>query len=173
MDLFYKNGFHATGIDRVIAEAGIAKMTLYNHFESKESLITECLRYKSDRVITWIELELAERPETSKYKLFALFDIYESWFRQKGFKGCIFTRAAGEYPDQDHPVHKAAAAHTARIFELVSRLTREAGAANSAGLAEQYVLLLEGATSVAFSTGATIAARRARRAAYRLLGLSH
>jgi hypothetical protein len=101
--------------------------------------------------------------------LLAIFDLFEAWFNQPGFHGCLFAKAAAEYPAHDHPVHRAAASHKRRFFELLEEIATDAGARQPAMLAEQLLLLLEGATALAQQTGALIAARRARRAAEQLI----
>lgn len=174
--LFYQRGFHAVGISDIIAEAGVARMTLYNNAASKEVLIAAVIEGASDRVMAWIE-----RGTTSGgglpvsaglppgQQLLALFDLFESWFAEPQFQGCLFAKAAAEFPAQDHPVHRAAARHKRRLFEFLEDITTDAGAAQPAMLAEHILLLLEGATALAQQTGALIAARRARRAAEQLL----
>ena len=169
--LFESRGFHATGIDMVLSEAGIAKMTLYNHFASKDDLIAAALRHKSLKVLNWLEDELTARTSDPKGRVLALFDAYQDWFEQDDFSGCMFQKAAGEFPAKDHPAHKEAANHKRRLYERLTHLTEGAGATDPAQLAEQLLLLLEGATAIATSTGATIAGRRAKRAAEILLAV--
>ncbi len=161
--LFYYRGFHATGIDAVIREAGIAKMTLYNNFKSKDELIETCLRQKSERVMDWMKNGAKTAAGTGRNKLLSMFDLHEIWFGSDDFRGCIFAKAAGEYPDRSHPNNMAAAAHFRSLFEFLARLATEARVEDTTTLAEQMVLLLEGATTLAGTTGATIAARRAKR----------
>ena len=168
-ELFYQNGFHATGIDTLLDKAGIAKMTLYNHFPSKEDLISKGLTVKSKKVLAWLHQGLEDHAVSERDKLFTIFDIYEHWFKSDGFYGCMFAKAAAEFPDPDHPVHKAASKHLAKLFEMLLGITTNAKVNNPTSLAEQMVLLLEGASSVAFSTGATISARRAKRTVIQLI----
>lgn len=168
-ELFYKNGFHATGIDTLLEEAGIAKMTLYNHFTSKEDLISKALDEKSKRVIAWLVKGLDDHAVSERDKLFTVFDIYEQWFKSDDFYGCMFAKAAAEFPETNHPVHKTASKHLTRLFEMLLSIATKAKVSNPNTLAEQIVLLLEGASSVAFSTGATISARRAKRTVVQLI----
>ena len=167
--LFYHNGFHAIGIDTLLAEAGTAKMTLYNHFSSKEDLICKALAVKSTKVLAWLNQGLENHAVSERDKLFTIFDIYEQWFKSEGFFGCMFAKAAAEYPDPNHPIHKEASKHLARLFDMLLDITTKAKVNNPNALAEQIVLLLEGASSVAFSTGATISARRAKRTVIHLI----
>lgn len=167
--LFYENGFHATGIDTVLLEAGVAKMTLYNHFSSKEELITAGINVKSKKVLSWLQKGLEAHAVSERDKLLTIFDLYEQWFQSASFKGCMFAKAAGEFPEHKHPVHMAASAHLAKLFDGLSNIARKAHINNANALAEQIVLLLEGATSIAHTTGATISARRAKRTVIQLI----
>lgn len=167
--LFYRHGFHATGIDTILMEAGIAKMTLYNHFTSKEDLIAQGLDVKSKNIMAWLSKGLEAHAVSERDKLFTIFDIYEQWFKSENFFGCMFAKAAGEFPNPDHPVHKVTSNHLAKLFDGLSNIATKAQINNPSGLAEQIVLLLEGSTSVAFTTGATISARRAKRTVIQLL----
>lgn len=176
--LFYQRGFHAVGISEIIAEAGVARMTLYNNVSSKEALIEAVVQEASDDVMAWLERgassatgAVASSGLPPGQRLLALFDLYEAWFSQPEFQGCLFAKAAAEFPDPDHPVHRAAARHKRRLFEFLEDITTDAGAAQPAMLAEHMLLLLEGATALAQQTGALIAARRARRAAEQLIAV--
>jgi AcrR family transcriptional regulator len=161
--LFYARGFHATGIDTIIAKAGIAKMTLYNNFASKDALIEACLHQKSLRVMDWMKEGADAAAGTGRNRLLSMFDLHEAWFASKAFRGCIFAKAAGEFPDRTHASNVAAAVHFRSLFDFLARLAAEARVEDATTLAEQMVLLLEGATTLAGTTGATIAARRAKR----------
>ncbi len=163
--LFEEKGFHATGIDPILELAGVAKMTLYRNFVSKDELITAVLRLKSRKVLHWLEGEIARRArDGSLSKIEALFDAYGDWFEKDDFKGCLFMKAALEFPDPKHPAHKAAATHTRKLFSFIETLTP--GAHN----AEHVLLLLNGALSVAAMTGAGQAsAKRALQAAKKLI----
>lgn len=170
--LFYQRGFHAVGISEIIADAGVARMTLYNNAASKEILIEAVIEGASIDVMAWLErgaASIAGPTLPPGQRLLALFDLFEAWFREPEFQGCIFAKAAAEFPAHDHPVHRAAARHKRRLFEFLEDITTDAGARQPAMLAEHMLLLLEGATALAQQTGALIAARRARRAAEQLL----
>jgi len=164
--LFEEKGFHATGIDPILELAGVAKMTLYRNFTSKDELITAVLRLKSQKVLHWLDGEVARRSrEGSLSKIEALFDAYGDWFEKDDFKGCLFMKAALEFPDPKHPAHKAAATHTRKLFSFIETITPNAAPYN----AEHLLLLLNGALSVAALTGAGRApAVRAKQTAQRL-----
>lgn len=166
--LFYQDGFHAVGIDRILAEAGVAKMTLYHHFGSKDALIGEALRrraaafekaFKRD-----VMAELAPRR-----RLLALFDALDRWFKSAEFQGCMFVAAAAEFHAPDHPARAAALEHKRAMQAFVLRLAKDAEAKDPAALAGQLALLIEGAIALAHVAGDKDAALRARAAAETLL----
>ena len=167
--LFYRHGFHATGIDRVLAEAGIAKMTLYKHFGSKDALILACLAERDRLFRAWFESEIDRRGKTGRDRLLAIFDILEAWFKSRDFHGCLFINAAAEHAPADDPVHVAAGAHKREIRRILEDVASEAGAGDPALLAGQLHLLMEGATVLAQVAGAFAAAGQARQAATALI----
>lgn len=165
--LFLENGFHATGIDYILAEAGVAKSSLYTHFASKDELITAVLRLKSRKVLAWLQAEVERRSsrKDGADKITALFGAYGDWLEMEDFHGCLFTKAALEFPDPAHPAHKAAASHTRKLLAFLQKITPGPRPAS----AEQVLLLLNGALMVATLTGAGRApADRAGEAARRL-----
>jgi len=170
--LFQEGGFHATGINKILATAGVAKQTLYNNFASKDELAEAVLRLKSRKVMGWLEHELKRRRnQEGAAPLEALFGALGAWFEEEDFTGCLFTRAALEYPDPGHPVHKVAAAHTRKLFSLLEDVAEGLGDSTLPCPAEHLLLLIEGATAVAAKTGAGKAsAERALQAANKLLG---
>ena len=80
VELFRRRGYHATGIDRIIAEAGVAKMTLYKHFRSKDDLIVAALRRWDEDSRRWLIRAIEERADEPYERLLALFDVLDEWF---------------------------------------------------------------------------------------------
>ena len=109
--LFMRDGFHATGIDRILEQAGVAKMTLYNHFKSKEELILAALRLRDERFLEWFTAAVETRAENPRGRLLALFGALDEWINEPDFAGCAFIHAAAEYGRPGHPIHAAAPAH--------------------------------------------------------------
>ena len=169
LDLFYRNGFHATGIDRILAEAGVAKMTLYKHFRSKDELILAALRRRDEGWRNWFVREVERRAGPPRDRLLALYDALGVWFIDKRFSGCMFSNAAAEFGDREDPIRGAAAEHKRLLENYVRRLAAKAGARDPERLARQLMLLLEGAIVVAYVTGESGAAQAAREAAVTLL----
>lgn len=167
--LFYRHGFHATGIDKLLAEAGIAKMTLYKHFGSKDALILACLAERDRLFRAWFESEIDRRGKTGRDRLLAVFDILEAWFKSRDFHGCLFINAAAEHASSEDPVHRAAGEHKREVRRILERVAREAGAEDAGVLAGQIHMLMEGATVLAQVAGDFRAAGEGRRAAGALI----
>ena len=164
LDLFNRNGFHATGIDRILAESGVAKMTLYNHFGSKDALIKAALARRDERWRAWLRDAIARRADTPRGRLLAVFEALEEWFARPDFHGCMFIRAAGEYATLDDPIHAGAAEHQRLVLAELRDLAAAAGARHPARLAREIMLLALGAmvaTQVNGPVGAGSAAKKA------------
>jgi len=143
--LFYQDGYHAVGIDRILAEAGLAKMTLYHHFSSKEQLIVAALEKRAVAIGGAIAAALAAAGPSPRKRLQAIFDWHQDWFREKDFNGCAFIRAAGEYPEPDSPVHQVVARTKEQARARIEALLREMKVSDASRLADQIHLLLQGA----------------------------
>jgi len=145
LDVFYREGFHATGMDRLVAETGISKTSMYKHFRTKEDLILAALRLRDEQFRNWLIRRMEERGDTPRAQLLALFDALGEWFAQPNFQGCMFIKASGEYQHPDHPIHAQAADHKRLLFAHLRSLAAKAGAAKPDALARQLLLLKEGA----------------------------
>lgn len=169
MKLFHRRGFHATGIDRILEEAGVAKMTLYNHFRSKEDLILAALARRDDLFFKGFTSFVEDRAPDPKGRLLAVFDALAEWFRRDDFCGCMFISAACEYPRPEDPIHQASIAHKHRMREYVRSLAEEAASDDPDALADQLSLLIDGAIIAAHIAYDKDAARHARNAADAIL----
>ena len=143
--LFARHGYRATGIDTILAEAGVAKMTLYHHFKSKDELIVAALRRRDDEWREWFMGRVSKRATTPRGRLLAVFDVLEEWFRARDYHGCSFGQAATEFRDPKHAVHKMASEHKQQLLAYFRELAAAAGAKDSELLAQQIGLLVEGA----------------------------
>src|SRR5262245_52040153 len=101
--LFYQEGFRAVGIDRIIAEAGVAKMSLYKHFPSKDDLILAVLQYREEGVLQFFRAAMERHGKKPKKPLRAFFAALKDLFESPGFRGCCFQNAAVELADPTHP----------------------------------------------------------------------
>jgi AcrR family transcriptional regulator len=167
--LFYRNGYHATGIDRILAEAGVAKMTLYKHFRSKEELILAVLNKRNDQFRESFSRFLRAKKRAPDRQLLAVFDWLITWVSSKEFRGCFLQKAMAEYQDLHDPIHQAALAHKTAFHAEIGQLVAEAGMANPKVLAQQLALLVEGAIVSSHATGSPMPAVQAREAAWSLI----
>lgn len=167
--LFTEGGYHAVGIDTVLARAGVAKMTLYNHFASKEDLIVAVLARKAEQSAQGIEKVLAEAGDDPQAKVLALFDWLEAWFRSPDFRGCIYVKAAGEYPKKKDKPHQAAQAFKQARQDLFIELSRRMKAKDPETLGRQLAVLMEGSIVLAFIQARPEVARDAKAAAETLI----
>ena len=169
LGLFNRDGFHATGIDKILSEAGVAKMTLYKHFKSKDELILAVLRRRDEEFRNWFMRAVESRSKTPRERLLAVFDALAEWFEGRDFSGCMFINASAEFAPLDDPIHGAAAEHKRLLHAYIRDQAQAAGAGDAAGLAMELMLLMEGAIVMAYVAGEAGAARRAKAAAQKLL----
>ena len=143
-ELFYRDGFVGVGIDTIIAKAGVAKMSLYRHFRSKDDLIVAYLERSDQRFSAWFDQALGEGDPAEQ-----LGNLFHSLGRfatsPACFGGCMFQHAAADFPDQDHRAHRIALEHKRAVLERLRQLAHQAGARNPERLAAQLLLLMDGA----------------------------
>jgi AcrR family transcriptional regulator len=160
--LFSRHGIRAVGIDTVVALAGVAKMTLYRHYPSKEDLALAFLRRREELwTRSWLQRQAKRRGRTPGGQLLAIFDVFDKWFRRADFEGCAFAKVLLEHDAPGHPVREAAAAHLGTIRAFVKQLAAQAGVRDNDGFARQWQMLMMGSI-VAACAGDRDAARRAR-----------
>jgi AcrR family transcriptional regulator len=159
--LFADEGIHATSVDRVIAEADVAPMTVYRHFAGKDELVTATLARWSEDWLTWLRAESAAGAadgdaenggtvDAAGRRLEGLWDAMEKWFAGEGFRGSYVDNVATELRAKPgHPAQPTIAAHRAALRELLREIAAAAGVASPAGAALQLQMLLDGATAVA------------------------
>jgi AcrR family transcriptional regulator len=169
LQAFYANGFHATGMDRLVQVTGISKTSMYKHFRSKEELILAVLRLRDAQFRDWLFRRMAELGKTPREQLLAVFDAMAEWCGDPGFRGCLFVKAACEFQEASDPIHIQAAAHKVLLFDRFRELAASAGAAEPELLARQLLILKEGAIVAAQVEGCREAAALAKTAAATLL----
>ena len=168
-DLFYAEGIHAVGVDRVTAAAGVAKATLYQQFRSKDELVAACLQRRAEHWRASVADPVLALPGSAARRVGAVFERLGKAFAAPGYRGCPFINAAAEYPGPDGPVAAAIAAHRAQVRGLFAELLAGVPAARRAALTDQLVLLYDGTMVGAQLDQGPRAARRARAAARQLL----
>lgn len=145
-DLFYQRGFHAVGLDAILAAVGVTKTTFYNHFESKDDLVVEVLRWHDCWWKDTFRLALRKAGgDTPRGQLEAVFPALESVLSLDDFNGCFFVNVAVQFPLPHDPAHRAAAEHKRAMADIIREIAGYAGAADPAALAEELSLLMEGA----------------------------
>ncbi len=167
--LFARQGYRAVGIDTVLAQAGVAKMTLYKHFRSKEELIAAVLERRGDSIAAALAERIAAAPAEPRERLLAVFDWLAEAVRSPQFHGCLFIKAASEYPAAEDRPRQAALAFKEGCRRLLEGLCRDVSSDDPEGLARQLQLLLEGTLVMAFLQRNPQAAGDARQAAEALL----
>ncbi len=143
--LFYDEGIHTVGIDRVIEKAGVAKASLYSAFGSKEGLVRAYLGERAEVHKGRIEEAIA-RHDSPRDRILAVFELLGRVVEESGFRGCAFLRASAEGPP-DKSVKRACDEYRAWRRALFVELARSAGARNPERLAQQLVLLYDGAAA--------------------------
>ena len=165
LGLFSRDGFHATGIDKILSVSGVAKMTLYNHFKSKDELILAALRRRDETFRNWFMRAVEASADTPHGRLLATFDVLEQWIRQEGFCGCIFINATAEFGERGEAIRGSCAEHKRLVLDYIKELATAVGAQDPDELAFEISLLAEGAIVIAQVMGIKDSATRAKRAA--------
>jgi AcrR family transcriptional regulator len=161
-ELFYAEGVHTVGIDRVIEKAGVAKASLYNTFGSKDELVRAYLQGRHARMTARITRHVEGR-QGARARLLAVFEAQAELFAEPGFRGCAFAMATAEA--HSAVVDQAAGDYRAWVRSLLTGLAREAGAADPGLLGLQLHMLYDGASQSARMDHAPAAAAAAAAAA--------
>ena len=121
-NLFYEQGYNATGIKQIIDEAGIAKGTFYSHFKSKEDLGVAWLQQRHLLWNSWRDAYLAEHANTPYEKILALFDYIKKWMDESNCRGCAFLNTMAEVPDFNSPMREEVRIHKRDLLNFVRSL---------------------------------------------------
>lgn len=146
-DLFYRDGIRATGVDRLIAESGVAKLTFYRHFASKDALVREFLDFRHRRWMAWFIDALGRRGAASASeghaRLLLLADVLQEWTEQPDFRGCAFINSVVEIAQALPEAVDIARAHKAEMTQVIAELLPD-GATREL-LADAAALVFDGA----------------------------
>jgi AcrR family transcriptional regulator len=168
-ELFGRRGIRAVGTDEVIAQAGVAKATLYRHFATKNDLVLAVLERREQ---LWthglIEAQSGLLGNTPEEQLLAIFDVMHDWFQSRdGYEGCSFINVLLEF-GADHPAGRACVAHIDNVRDIVRQRALAAGLTDVEDFASSWHILMKGAIILA-AVGDLEAAHRAQKMARRLI----
>jgi AcrR family transcriptional regulator len=144
-ELFYREGIRAVGIDTIIARSGVAKMSLYRNFASKDDLVVAFLEYRDGIYWQWWDQVMAAHPEDASRQIGDLFASLARRVSGANYRGCPFINTSTEFPDPDHPARAVCRANKRELRRRLLDLARRAGARDAGGLADQLLLLMDGA----------------------------
>jgi AcrR family transcriptional regulator len=161
-ELFSARGVRGVGIDAIIERSGVARMTLYRHFGSKDDLVLAFLERREEQwTRRWLQAEVERRAAAPADRLLAVFDVFDEWFRRDDFEGCAFINVMLETADAADATYRATVSYLAGIRHFLEGLARQAGIANADNFARQWHILMKGSI-VAAGEGDADAARRAQ-----------
>ena len=144
-DLFSRRGVRGVGIDAVIAESGVSRMTLYRHFRTKEDLVLAYLEQREEQwTRDWLQADVCSRTEDPAERLLAIFDVFDGWFHTPTFEGCAFINVMLETADDGDTIHEACNVYLANIRGFLQELARGAGIADPEGFSRKWHILMKG-----------------------------
>ena len=164
-DLFYREGIRAVGVDTIIARSGVAKMSLYRNFPSKDDLVVAFLEDRNRLYWEWWDRVTARHPDRPWDQLKALFAAIAKRTTSPDFRGCPFVNTAVEFPDAAHPGRGVAEANKREVRVRLRALAEAAGARDPELLADQLLLVMDGAYASSQTLGSEGAGRAAAEAA--------
>jgi AcrR family transcriptional regulator len=167
-DLFSRSAYAGVSVDNVAERAGCTKVTVYQHFESKDQLVIRCLRLRLDRREAQLD-HFLERVRPGADPLMAVFDWLEQWLDPAEFRGCAFVKAVNELSTVLPEVREVAADAKERVVERFTALARRSGRLRPRELGQELALIFEGAQSLALIQASTQPAEVARRIAATIL----
>lgn len=153
LKLFYAEGVRAVGIDRIIAESDVAKMSFYRHFPSKTDLVCAFLEERHDRWMTWFRARFEQLSERKASKLPVVADVLQEWFASKDFCGCAFINILAETTQADTRQRAIAQSHKEDLRSVLEEIARSDGIARPQATARRALMIVEGAIVRAEMTG--------------------
>lgn len=167
--LFYKEGLRAVGVDRIVSEAQVAKMTLYKHFPSKDELILAVLVKRDHEFLKSIKSQVKARLGGGFSPIEAFFEVLKDWFQSPGFRGCSFINAAVELANAEHPAARFSEVHKSRFRQYLGELVQDSAGPRALAVVPAISLLVEGAIVTATMSRNAEAADTAKKGCLELL----
>jgi AcrR family transcriptional regulator len=155
-DLFYSQSIRAVGVETIVKQAGVAKISLYRNFASKDDLIVAYLDNRNTDYWRNVDRIVAKHEDDPRAQLRALIDYVADRATTPGYRGCPFINYAAEFPDADHPGHRLVDTNKREMLRRLVGLADAIGAPRSAQLADALFLLIEGA----YATSQTLGGRK-------------
>jgi len=171
-ELFYREGIRAVGIDTIIEQSGVAKMSLYRSFPSKDDLVAAYLERRGARYWKWWDEVTARHPDDPRRQLEDLFAAIAERVQHPKYRGCAFLNAATEFPEAGSRARTAALAHKEEMRKRLLKLCRAVGARQPRVLADQLLMVIDGTHTTAGVLGRHDAAKATGRAARTLIDAS-
>jgi AcrR family transcriptional regulator len=144
-DLFYRDSIRAVGVETIVKQAGVAKISLYRSFASKDELIVAYLESRDAEYWRNVDRVMAAKQDRPRAQLRALVDYVAGRATMKGYRGCPFINYASEFADRSHPGHRIVDKNKQEMRRRLGSLTKAIGAARPTQLADVLFLLIEGA----------------------------
>ena len=166
--LIYQNGIHATGMDLLVKTSGVARKSIYRHFDNKDDVAAAALNARDVRWLAWFRQE-CDKADSPEARILGMFAALKGWFESEGYRGCAFINTAGEVGDPDDPIRAIARRHKQKLLDYTLELTGQLDVAQPAALARQLLVLMEGAITVSRVMGDYSAADDAKDVAQLLL----
>ncbi|WZO98329.1 TetR/AcrR family transcriptional regulator [Isosphaeraceae bacterium EP7] len=170
LDLFGREGIRAVGIDTIIARSGVAKMSLYRSFRSKDHLVVAYLEERNRRFFDWWERSIGDESDEPAARLRGLVAATVEKVRGPGYRGCPFLNTSAEFPDAAHPARAVIAAHKREVRSRLDDLCRRVGGPGAEALAVQLIVLMDGIYGYPGSVAAPEDAAAVNEAAAALIG---
>ncbi|MBF6057870.1 MULTISPECIES: TetR/AcrR family transcriptional regulator [Thiomicrorhabdus] len=164
-ELFCRDGIHATGIKKVLDESGVARRTLYKHFNSKENLVRAVLERESILWLDWFRDYINNNAVSPRDRLLCIFDALKEWFEDESFFGCAFINAVMENHKQDESIQELALQHRENTNNFIRELALAAGVMDPRLITEQLGILVDGAIVGAVTLQSSEPAMHAKMAA--------
>jgi AcrR family transcriptional regulator len=152
-DLFYRKSIHAVGVEEIVREAGVAKISLYRSFASKDDLIVAYLEENGRAFLKRLDEVFDRYREDPRAQLRAIMNYAAEATEADDYRGCAFINFCGEFPDREHPGRKVASATKQAIRDRFLRLAAAFGADDAQRLADGWFLLFEGAYALSQTLG--------------------
>lgn len=146
--LIYQNGIQATGMDLLVKTSGVARKSIYRYFATKDEVAAAALNARDVRWMNWFRAESDQAPD-ARARILNMFTVLKGWFESEGFRGCAFINTAGEVGDPQDPIRLIAKLHKQKLLTYTLELCEQLDIADPDPLANQLLILMEGAITVA------------------------